>query len=127
MGVDNRKTYEMDIYKVASFVPPKQERHFLRGMMDGDGGFCLYKYPYFKKHSAVMVFTGKRSTCEYMRDRFGLSTKLKHETGDFYTMKSSCRKDIVRIGHYLYDDATIYLDRKMNKVLEICEIYKQEK
>lgn len=74
-----------------------------------------------------MMFTGKKKTCEYMSDKLNLKTKLLQETGDFYTLKTSCRADVVRIGHYLYDDATIYLDRKKNKLLEIFEVYELEK
>ena len=39
---------------------------------------------------------------------------MADEGNGFYTVVSSCKKDISRIGHYLYDDATIYMDRKKN-------------
>lgn len=38
MGIDNRKTYTLEISTVLPFVPEELERHLLRGMFDGDGG-----------------------------------------------------------------------------------------
>lgn len=38
MGIDNRKTYTLEISTVLPFVPAELERHLLRGMFDGDGG-----------------------------------------------------------------------------------------
>lgn len=32
------------------------------------------------------------------------------------------RVDIIRIFHYLYDDANIYLERKYNKFIDIIDI-----
>ena len=121
MGIDNRKTYTFEMSSVLPFVPNSLERHLLRGMFDGDGGLGLYKYPYQKKHSVALTYTGRLNVCEYVREKFGLSTKLAHEKGDFYSVRSTCRADVIRIGHYLYDDATIYMDRKMDKVIAIRE------
>lgn len=121
MGIDNRKTYTLEMSNVLPFIPNDLERHLLRGMFDGDGGLGLYHYPYFKKHSAALTYTGRLNVCEYVRDKFGLSTKLMHEKGEFYSVRSACRADIIRIGHYLYDNATIYMDRKIDKVLAIRE------
>lgn len=121
MGIDNRKTYTIEMSTIIPFVPDYLERHFLRGMFDGDGGLGLYKYPYLKKHTVALTYTGRLNVCEYVRDKFGLSTKLVNEKSEFYSVRSTCREDIMRIGHYLYDDATIYMDRKINKFREICE------
>lgn len=41
-----------------------------------------------------------------------LKTKDGDEGNGIYTCRSSCRGDIIRIGHFMYDDATIYMNRK---------------
>lgn len=112
MGVSNRKTYDLEMDTVLPFVPKEFERDLVRGMFDGDGSICIFKYDYFKKHTFHLGFTCKLSVCEYVEKVFDLHTKMQHEKTDFYTVRSSCRADIVRIGHFMYDDATIYLDRK---------------
>lgn len=112
MGVTNRKTYDLEIDTVLPFVPKEYERDLVRGMFDGDGSICIFKYPYFKKHSYHLGFTSRLNVCEYVQKVFDLHTKMCHEKSDFYTVRTACREDIVRIGHYMYDDATIYMDRK---------------
>lgn len=119
MGVSNRKSYDLEMDTVLPFVPIEYERDLVRGMFDGDGSVCIFKYPYFKKHSFHVGFTSKHSVCEYIQGAFGLHTKMQHEKTDFYTVRTACRADIVRIGHYMYDDATIYMNRKKETFDEI--------
>lgn len=119
MGLGNRKTYDLDIAQVLKYVPKDLERHFLRGLFDGDGSICIYKYPYFKKHTYHIGFTGLKNVCDYVQDALGLKTKMQDEGKGFFTVRSTCRADAVRIGHYLYDDATIYIDRKYHTFQEV--------
>ena len=119
MGIDNRKTYTLVIDNVLQFIPIKFKRDFLRGMFDGDGSICIYKYPYFKKYTYHIGYTGLKNVCDYVQEAFMQNTKMQDEGNGFYTVRSTCKADTVRIGHYLYDDATIYLDRKYNTFQEV--------
>lgn len=112
IGLTNNKSMDFDVSHVLSFVPKEFERDFVRGMFDGDGSVRIYKYSYFPKHTYHFGFTGLKKTCDYVQGVFGLNTKMADEGNGIYTVVSACRTDIVRIGHYMYDDATIYLDRK---------------
>lgn len=112
MGLTNNKSVDFDIDRMLPFVPKEFERDFVRGMFDGDGSIRIYKYSYFPKHTYHLGLTGLKKTCDYVQEVFGLNTKMADEGNGIYTVVSACRKDIVRIGHYMYDDATIYLDRK---------------
>lgn len=51
LGVYHDKTFSLKILDVVSQIPQELERHFIRGLFDGDGGLGIYHYPYFKKHS----------------------------------------------------------------------------
>lgn len=119
MGLNNRKTYGFDFERLISYVPVQFERDMIRGMFDGDGSICIYKYNYFNKHSYHLGYTGIKPVCDYIQERFGLNTKMINEGNNIYTVVSACRADIVRIGHYMYDDATIYMDRKKNTFDEV--------
>lgn len=112
MGLTNNKSMDFDISQMLPYIPKEFERDFVRGMFDGDGSIRIYKYSYFPKHTYHIGFTGLKKTCDYVQEVFGLKTKMANEGNGIYTVVSACRTDIVRIGHYMYDDATIYLDRK---------------
>ena len=75
---------------------------------------------------AVLCYTGNGSIIDYVRSAFGLSIKKIDEGNGYYSISCKCRKDILRIGHYLYDDATIYLDRKFTLFESMKEILSRE-
>lgn len=112
MGLNNRKSYGFDFAKLLSCVPEAYERDFIRGLFDGDGSIRIYKYDYFPKHTYHLGFTGIIETCNYIQQKFDLHTKMANEGNGIFTVVSSCRSDIVRIGHFMYDNATMYMDRK---------------
>ena len=127
MGLTHRKTFDCDIEKILEYVPENLERHFVRGMFDGDGGLGIYKYDYFKKHSFNMMFTGVAKTVGYMHRLFGLHTKIINEGNGIFTVTCKDRKKITELGHYMYDDATIYMNRKYAQFNRAYQIYQTEK
>lgn len=58
------------------------------------------------------MFTGLEETAIYIKEKFALGTKLYPESEKIYSVRTTCRADIARIGHYMYDNATIYMNRK---------------
>ena len=118
-GFTNHKTFDTDIHTVLPFVPQELLRHFVRGMFDGDGSIQIYYYDYFKHPSYHFGYTGLLNVVNYIKAFCGLHTKLADEGNGIFTCVSSCYADICRIGHLLYDDATIYCHRKRNTFLEI--------
>lgn len=44
---------------------------------------------------------------------------MADEGNGIFTVRSTCKSDAARIGHYLYDDATIYMDRKKKTFDEV--------
>jgi hypothetical protein len=92
----------------------KNDRHFWRGMIDGDGWVTLAKtgYPIVGLCGTIEVitnfmnFVGKRVVILLKGDNFG---QLKY---DCTSAKILVKK--------LYDNATIFLRRKHNKYQQIC-------
>lgn len=70
IGLTNHKTFDLNIHQVLEHVPESLRRDFLRGMFDGDGSICIYKYPYFRRHTYHLGFTGLKEVCEYVEDVF---------------------------------------------------------
>lgn len=126
-GFSNTKSKMMDIALIISNVPRYLYRHLIRGMFDGDGSITIYDYPYFKKHSYHLGYTGQSNIVEFVKKEWGLKTKDEDEGNGIVTCRSTCRGDIIRIGHYMYDDATIYMNRKkgtFEKIYALAEIEK---
>lgn len=95
--------------------------HFLRGYIDGDGSYTIrslksYKYP------QISIAGNNKYIFEY------IINKLKEDYGfvSYYYKDRDCYKwqlrrkdDCLKLINLLYDNATIYLDRKFDKINEI--------
>lgn len=88
-------------------------RHFIRGFFDGDGSlgdsnFTIIGYkPFLLAMQEVLV---KNCDLNY--------TKLvayPHKAVDIYNLRYGGRLQLQRIYHYLYDNASIFLERKHSK------------
>jgi len=124
IGFNNRKSYYVNIEKILESIPKELERYFIRGMFDGDGSFRIYKYPYFKKHTYHLGYTGTYDVVMYIYNMFNLHTKIVKEGNVCYTCVTSCRSDINTILDYLYKDANIYIDRKYRMYIKFKDINK---
>ena len=114
-GFHNRKSYNLDIEYISSFVPDNLINHFIRGMFDGDGCIKCYKYDYLKKPQYHFGYTGLENVRQYIN----ISRKLIKETDITYTLVTRNPKEIIQIYNYLYKNATIYMERKYNTFKEI--------
>ena len=88
----------------------------MRGYFDGDGGITFTVLT-----KSINILGTKEFLTEY-NNRLPIKfTKIKPYKNVFYVSTSS--KKAYKILKYLYDGATIYLDRKYNKYLEFCRLY----
>jgi hypothetical protein len=95
--------------------------HFIRGYIDGDG--------WIGKKSICIVGTEKflDKISEICYSKFGFNTykrkRHKHRNHNIYMLDFSGRKKCLQFLSWIYDDATIYLQRKMNASLNLKQIY----
>ena len=98
-------------------VPEHLVRHFIRGYIDGDGSIMLSTNKKIGRMSIVgteeflQTLIKKMKWRENKMGRDGLAYNINY-TGTYV-------KDYL---DYIYKDSTIYLDRKYNKYLEICQL-----
>ncbi len=104
-------------------------RHFIRGLIDGDGSLGYYavvvKGKTRKNHyKSVRMCSGNyqflKDMMTYMQNTLKLNLDyriIQKEKENLYSFKYSNKHDLSLILHWLYDDATIYLKRKK----EICD------
>lgn len=119
IGLNNRKSYILDFDKVLSYIPKTLENHFVRGLFDGDGSIKIYKYDYIKKPQYHFGYTGLKDVVEYIKKYFNINTKTVQESNITYTCVSSCKETIKHIYSILYNNATIYMNRKYETFLKI--------
>jgi len=103
------------------------ERHFVRGYVDGNGS--LYTYLANGKPKFCVNFCGSLDVVDSIGDfisrNLGLNlTVYKHtSTTELYFMTTAYKKAFV-ICELLYENCTLYLDRKMSLYKEIRPLYK---
>lgn len=126
LGCVRKKTYYAE-FPTPSQVPPTLQRHFVRGLSDGDGTITCSKLKNDKRrwHSRIV---GTQGICEGLTSavlRLGIissaypvhksKTGRKHITYGFTVYD---REHLKTYLDWLYRDATIYLKRKYDKYQE---------
>lgn len=116
-GLTNNKSYN-------AFIPEQQIpndliRHYIRGYFDGDG--CIF---YNKTHSGlyVSVVTASKQMsidfCNIIKKYIDIDmycNKRERRDSIIFELRLNKKKDVYRFLSWIYDDSTIYLERKYNK------------
>lgn len=100
-------------------------KHYIRGYIDGDGSF---HYHYDSKNNryrySFEITTPSESFLisvkKYLKEN-GINVNI-YKRNNCYRLMSGSLKEIIKLGKLIYSDATIYLERKYNKVKEINSI-----
>ena len=115
-------------------VPTHLLRHFIRGYFDGDG--CISHstgmrkrpdrninklYPYDKW---TLKFVGTKSMMEGIAYYMNMNNKLYNQISkkNHYTLKCGGKSLVKEKLDILYENATIYLDRKYDKYKKLCSV-----
>lgn len=123
-------------------IPKHLFKHFIRGCLDADGSLVisnveLYKHTPSKNRTLETIKLAVNfSTYEEIVNEINMflhdegitksivKTSKRHEDRDGYCvcLKYCGNNQCKQIVEYLYEDATIYLDRKYNKYKEFMEV-----
>lgn len=97
------------------FEPPEIREdlihHFIRGYFDGDG--CIYYYE--DRNSFEFSIVGGQTFADYANEKIEAKTNIYIKQDKYYYVRCTKKEEIYNIYKYLYEDATIYLERKYNK------------
>lgn len=101
------------IYKFpVNLLNNENVKHFIRGLIDGDGGIYFNKKPkvFFcgTENCVTTIFFFLK---EKLQLESGFIKKYKHSDNLSY-LSFEKNNDVNKILHYLYDNSTIFLDRK---------------
>jgi len=121
-GIVPRKAF---VTKFPDRIPKKLWRHFIRGVFDGDGCLCVDKYGYVSFDIAGTKELLTRIQ-EILIDNCDLNkTKVRKQNNTYRFAYGG--KYVIKILDYLYNNATVFLDRKhekAQKVIHSCELDK---
>lgn len=125
VGCHPVKSLTLEFPKLEYFSDKSLIRHFLRGYVDGDGCLCTYLSNKGCIVTALSI-VGTKAFLEkvnkmcwnkgYIRNKSCKNWSNKAFSLSFSNVPSR------RIARLLYENATIYLERKYNKFLEFCSI-----
>lgn len=115
LGITPKKSLTLDIN--IKKIPKDLRRHFIRGYFDGDGSLNNYKRENYNYLEWELSFISSNRFLNQILEELNKERKL-YSCGNNYRFCFKSKKDIFEVIEYLYKDATIYLDRKYEKVLK---------
>ena len=100
-------------------------RHFIRGYFDGDGSIVKTHTPgrnfITNEYCYSVNIVGTKEMCEWLQEFFSMGSVTKEQRrGNSYYYSLGGRLQLQKFYHLLYDEATIYLDRKYDRFKEFC-------
>ena len=99
-------------------VPPHLLPHFIRGYFDGDGSISCYK-----QHWQIsFVGTEEFITSLYQIFQMGSVFPDKRKTNSWY-LNIGGNLQVMKCYHYLYDEASRYMERKYQKFQPLLQKY----
>lgn len=116
------KTFEGELPKLknASLI-----RHLIRGFFDGDGSLTGIPKNNEYVFRPSISFIGTKETLEYIEKLSGFhwnwSQRFPEKKTNNYQINVGRVKDSLTFLHWMYDDSTIYLDRKYQRFLYCLE------
>jgi hypothetical protein len=106
-------------------IPDQLQRHFWRGVIDGDGHIAICKNKYKDKIYYIVEFgiTGNLNTCtvfsNWALQKHGLKFSIGPDKSVFRSRMSKTPNNIRKALKVFYGDANIFLDRKMQKAISL--------
>lgn len=110
-------------------VPQNLIRHFIRGFFDGDGSICkALKQNKNQEYWYSINITSTYEMIEWIYNFFEMGSIIKEKRRDgTYYYSLGGHRQVIKFFHILYDNATIYMERKYNRFLEFVEKYDENR
>lgn len=121
-GANPRKSLNLT-FPSEKIVPKSLQHHFIRGYFDGDGSIYKVKG---KEHFIVDICSNESFLFEM--EKILLSKGLenftygKHRNSVAISLKTAKDINVIKLYKYMYDNATIYLERKKERFEEFKQV-----
>lgn len=114
LGITPKKSLTLNINM--ELIPKELRHHFIRGYFDGDGSLNSYKRENSNYLEWELSFISSKIFLEQILNELEEERTL-FSCGNNFRFCFKSKKDILNVLEYLYKDATIFLDRKKEKML----------
>lgn len=98
--------------------------HFLRGYIDGDGSYSIKKIKKYK-YPRISIESNNKKILEHISKRLKETFNIKssiHSDKSCFKLEIYKTNDCINLINLMFDNATIYLDRKFDKICELKSI-----
>ena len=121
LGCPQAKSF---IIKYPNWLDPKLNKHFIRGMVDGDGCITYRKKQNEWKWDLVSTKEGCESIQKIMYNEIGFEPHigyLSQTNNNTYILMQGGNEKVLKIAEWLYKDSlhSARLDRKYQKYLDL--------
>lgn len=123
------------IEKIKSHLNKKLIKHFIRGLIDGDGSFSTHitSNRGYLQRKWILTIGGSEELLNFCEDYLiecgvvenferKICRRHKDRDGNWRTKNFCGEKQVKTLLKFFYEDASIYLDRKYQKHLEFLNI-----
>lgn len=117
LGLYERKSLTLN-FPTAEMIPNNLMKHFIRGYFDGDG--CIYNRKWGQRFDINSSFDFCNSLYQWLYINLQINSKVSPHSS-IYRLSVNNKKDISTIYHFLYDNSSIFLNRKFIKFKSIVE------
>jgi len=107
-GFGRDKTFSLG--DIAQFVPSELHKHFVRGVFDGDGGWFVEKY------RLRFNFRGTDDFLFSLQNILPVQSRVTSR-GKWKRLYSTRHQDAIALGVWMYEDSTLFLERKYVKFI----------
>ena len=115
LGITPKKSLSLKIN--FDLIPKELRNHFIRGYFDGDGSINKYQRENKKYLEWEISFVSSKMFLNQILEELKKEKNL-YSCGNNFRVSFKAKNDIKYILNYLYKDATIYMDRKIEKAKE---------
>lgn len=113
IGCMPNKTF-LTTFPAEDILPKYLQRHFIRGLLDGDGSIFHETYP--RTPGIITSIAGTKPLLEpilnIIRKETGITGGGLYKDKNIYSLKISGNPQVLKFLDWLYQDAQIYLERK---------------
>ena len=110
------------ILKPPTKVPQELIRHFIRGFFDGDGSLMKNQSNSYIAYG--IDFTTTYEMAKWLQDTLQVGNIFpdkRREATWYFSVGGN--QQVLKLCHYMYDNASIWMDRKYNRYKELLEKY----
>lgn len=115
LGITPKKSLTLKID--FDLIPKELRNHFIRGYFDGDGSINKYLRKDKDCYEWEISFISSKDFLNQILEELNKKRNF-YSCGNNFRISFKAKQDIEDIINYLYKDATIYMDRKIEKANE---------